>query len=354
MNPMDAMTRLPFSALIFGFFTLCAAQTALAQAQDDSPAAADSSHSALDTRFERLEEQMVDLQGVVAAVETLAKSGGGGSAAAGAPSSAYPAGGGAGGASGDQFRQLSEQIADLTQRLERLEARFGMNGPADGGASNHAALPQSPAGAASASEDSAVHSYSASPPPSASASASSGVGDFGTKIVPQNSTRSVEQAAAASPGSAFSSPSSAASAQGGGQPVKVAAVSSGAARTLYDQAYGALQRREYRAAETYFQEFMRQYANDALAPEAQFYFAESAYQSAEYRNAADRFLKAYSDYPASAKAPEALLKLAMSLRRLGEKSAACDSFAELARRYPQAPADVERRADTEKRRANCG
>ena len=68
-------------------------------------------------RLERLEQQITDLQGVVAAVETLAKSNAGGG-------SGYAAAAG-GGASSEQIRQLSEQIADLTQRIERLEARFG-------------------------------------------------------------------------------------------------------------------------------------------------------------------------------------------------------------------------------------
>src|SRR5215468_7329388 len=74
--------------------------------------------AALAARLERLEQQIADLQGVVAAVETLAKnnSGGGGSG--------YAAAAG-GGVSSEQVRQLSEQIADLTQRLERLEARDG-------------------------------------------------------------------------------------------------------------------------------------------------------------------------------------------------------------------------------------
>jgi tol-pal system protein YbgF len=344
---MEAMTRIRFSGLLFGACALCAAYGALAQTKEEAEAPAAANGSGLDTRVERLEEQMVDLQGVVAAVETLAKSGGGAGAGGTAPSG-YSAGAGA---SSDQIRQLSEQLADLTQRLERLEARFGMATP-EGAPSSHAALSAPANAAAAAGGEDEDRSYSARPLPPASASnsasASADTGGFGTAIVSQSATRTAE----ASPGSAFDAATNGPASRNSA-PVRVAAVTSGAARTLYDQAYGALQRREYRASETYFQEFMKQYSNDALAPDAQFYLAESAYQSAEYRSAADRFLKAYSDYPASPRAPEALLKLAMSLKRLGESSAACDSFAELARRFPQAPTDVARRAETEKRRANC-
>lgn len=87
-----------------------------------APRGAADNSPALAGRLERLEEQVVNLQGVVAAVETLAKNSGGGSGYTAAAS---------GGASPEQVRQLSEQIAELTQRLERLEARLGANtGPA--------------------------------------------------------------------------------------------------------------------------------------------------------------------------------------------------------------------------------
>lgn len=315
------------------------AHAALAQ-ESGAPGAAPADASGVVNRVERLEEQIVDLQGVVAAVESLAKSGGGG--ANGGAMAGYPSAGG--GLSDDQFRQLSEQIADITQRLERLEARFGMSDPAAGGrrdfgAASPGALPQRHEGPA---PDAGTYSASRLPP----ADSPSG---FGTAIEPQDSGRSSVSAADESPGSVFGSSDD----QPRPRTAALAATTSPAAKALYDQAFGALQRREYRAAETYFQEFVTKFPTDALAGEAHFYFGEAAYQSAEYREAADRFLRAYTDYPASEKAPEALLKLAMSLRRLGEDKAACDSFAEFARRFPNAPENVRRRAETEKRRANC-
>lgn len=343
-------------ALTFAFLVLSSA-AALAQAGADGQGAAGGSGVA--ARVERLEEQIVDLQGIVAAVETLSKSGGGGA-------SAGYSGGGGGGISESQFRQLSEQLADLTQRLERLEARFGMTNPGEGRRNFGSAAPDR-GYSSDAPADTGATSYSASRLPPASSDSSGG---FGTAIVPQGSGPRGAAAPSAddSPGSVFasserdggvSSGRDSYSSRGGGassardSQMATAAVTSGPARALYDQAYGALQRREYRAAETYFEQFVSQFPSDALAGEAHFYLGESAYQSAEYRSAADRFLKAYSEHPSSDKAPEALLKLAMSLRRLGENSAACDSFSELSRRYPDAAANVKQRAETEKRRANC-
>jgi tol-pal system protein YbgF len=124
-------------------------------------------------------------------------------------------------------------------------------------------------------------------------------------------------------------------------------------RTLFDQAYAALNRREYSAAETYFQQFLDEYPSDPLAGSAQYWLGETAFVSGEYKTAADRFLKTFTNFPANERAPEALLKLAISLRRLGNSADACATFAELTQRYPRAPASVLQRADSEKKRANC-
>jgi tol-pal system protein YbgF len=132
-----------------------------------------------------------------------------------------------------------------------------------------------------------------------------------------------------------------------------AAPTASSAKALFEQAYASYSRREYSAAETYFQQFMDQYPKDAMAGGAQYWLGETAFSSGEYRKAADRFLKTFTNFPNNERAPEALLKLAISLRRLGENSAACDSFAELQRRYPQGPKTVLQRADVEKKRANC-
>ena len=97
------------------------------------------------------------------------------------------------------------------------------------------------------------------------------------------------------------------------------AATGGSARALFDQAYGALNRREYTQAETYFQQFLDQYPNDALAGSAQYWLGKSAFVSGEYKTAADRFLKTFTNYPNNERAPEALLKLAISLRQLAEQ-----------------------------------
>ncbi len=263
---------------------------------------------ASDPRIERLEQQIANLQGVVAAVETLAKNNAGGG-------SGYAAAAG-GGASSGEIRQLSEQIADLTQRIERLEARLG-----EGGGSSPGLHLQQRGDAGFGNPPAGGFEDKQQLPPLGG---------------PPNAAYGSRQHSAVTP----------APAAGGS--------SSSPARALFDKGYGALNRREYTAAEDYFQQFLNEYPSDPLAGNAQYWYGEAAFVSGEYKAAADRFLKTFTKYPSNERAPEALLKLAISLRRLGNRSDACATFAELAQRYPQAPQQVTRRAESEKKRANCG
>ncbi len=296
---------------------------ALSPASAQAPAGRISTdnNSALAGRLERLEEQVVNLQGVVAAVETLAKNNGGGGSGYSVAAS--------GGASSEQVRQLSEQIAELTQRLERLEARLGANTEPGG------EQPRQQTGyntVAPASGFEAKQQLPALTVPQTQA-------DRYPPRQPSQTASAGQQPRVFMPDPSAATP---------------AAVSgSSPARTLFDQGTGALNRREYSAAETYFQQFLDQYPSDPLAGSAQYWLGETAFVSGEYRTAADRFLKTFTNFPNNERAPEALLKLAISLRRLGENTAACDSFAELQRRFPQGPKTVLQRADVEKKRANC-
>ena len=313
-----------------------AMSAALAPAFAQTPRGAADGNSAMTGRLERLEEQVADLQGVVAAVETLAKNNGGGggySAAAG------------GGASSEQVRQLSEQIAELTRRLQRLESRLGSNtGPG-------AEEPREQTGFNTTTPASGFEDKEQLPPLNAPQAEPDRYASRPTSSVPSQQVASAAQSVV-QPRSYGTDAYSSAPAAPRPTPAAVAPTAS-SGKALFDQAYAAYSRREYSAAETYFQQVMDQYPKDAMAGSAQYWLGEAAFSSGEYRTAADRFLKTFTNFPNNERAPEALLKLAISLRRLGENAAACDSFAELQRRYPQGPKTVLQRADVEKKRANC-
>lgn len=125
------------------------------------------------------------------------------------------------------------------------------------------------------------------------------------------------------------------------------------AKTDYEEAYGHLLRRDYRAAEVGFREFLERYPNDDLSGNAQYWLGESYYVRGQYRKAADNFLKGYTKYKSSLKASDSLLKLAMSLKKLGQSGAACATFAELKSNYPSAPGHIKKKAEAERRRAGC-
>jgi tol-pal system protein YbgF len=319
-----------------------AVAAAPAAAQMPGSRAPGDGNAALAARLERLEQQIADLQGVVAAVETLAKNnsgGGGGYASSG------------GGASSEQIRQLSEQIADLTQRLERLEAGNGgegsarpLTGPSRQG-SGYGAPPAS--GGYGPSQATGFDDKEQLPPltPSQGQTANYGARTQQSASAgqprPYSSGGSYEPAGA--PPRTMPAP----------QPGPVTASAANPSRALFDQAAGAYNRREYTAAETYFQQFLDQYPADAQAGSAQYWLGETAFATGEYKIAADRFLKTFTAYPTNERAPEALLKLAISLRRLGNNTESCATLTELARRYPRASQSVQKSADTEKKRANC-
>ena len=125
------------------------------------------------------------------------------------------------------------------------------------------------------------------------------------------------------------------------------------AKSLYEEAYGHLLRRDYGAAEVGFRKFLRQYPKDNLSGNAQFWLGESYYVRGQYRQAADNFLKGYTKYKGNLKASESLLKLAMSLKKLGQSGAACATFEELKSTFPSAPGHVKRKAKVERQRAGC-
>jgi len=285
--------------------------------------------SALGGRLERLEQHVADLQSVVAAVESLAKNNSGGG-------TGYAAAAG-GGASPEQIRQLSEQIADLTQRLERLEARMG-----EGGSVPQAQQPRQDMGYGAAAPASGFEDKQQLPP--------LGAPPASTYAPRPQQSAAAEPPLAAPRGYGYDAPATALRPAPSGSQT---ASTGGTPRALFDQAYGALNRREYSAAESYFQQFLDQYPADALAGSAQYWLGETAFVSGEYKTAADRFLKTFTNYPTNERAPEALLKLAISLRRLGNNTDACATFAELAQRYPRASQTVLQKADAEKKRANC-
>jgi tol-pal system protein YbgF len=122
----------------------------------------------------------------------------------------------------------------------------------------------------------------------------------------------------------------------------------------YDAAMQLLRAGDYAGAEGGLQLFLDLNPNNALAPNAAYWLAETHYVRKNYAAAAATFARNYRLYgKEDAKAPDNLLKLGMSLQALQETDKACRTYAELAREFPNAPAHIQQALARERERAAC-
>jgi tol-pal system protein YbgF len=285
------------------------------QAKPAPPAARDlppGSDAALQRRVEQLEEQFVDLQVTIGTLESLARGAtapsGGPRSGPGVSAAVNAADAGRMDAIETQIRALAAQLESLQDQVRTLGGRTGLNVP-----------------------------NSASPP----------AGFGSVTVAPEAPQDDIDRL--------LTSPR-------GGQPPRVAVSpppgnqgeTEPQPQQLYEQAYGYLLQKDYSAAESGFEDFLKRHAGHQLAGNAQYWLGETYYVRGQYRAAAAAFLKGYQTYSRSPKAPECLLKLAMSLQRLGQKDAACSSYSELATKYPNPPAHVKSIAQAERQRSGCG
>ena len=292
-----------------------AAQTA-APAAKPKAQAAPSSEGGLKARVDSLEEQLVDMQVLVGTLESLARQGGAG----GAP--AVRAGGGA-----DSVRveALESQVRSLTQQVQALSDQVRSMGGTPRRSEAAPAPPVESFGTTSVQPGDSIGSLIEGDTVGAPGTPGTYGADEGTAGAPPPVTT-----AALPPPGELENP-----------------------KQLYETAYGYLLQRDYGAAQTAFDDFLKKFPSDSLAGNAQYWLGESFFVRGQYKAAASAFLKGYQTYARSQKAPESLLKLAMSLDRLGQKDAACASYLELNAKFPNAPQNVKARAQSERQRVGC-
>lgn len=139
----------------------------------------------------------------------------------------------------------------------------------------------------------------------------------------------------------------------GQAPKSRVAVNGVPSRKLYDAGYNYLMASDYVSAEATFRSFLRNYPQDELSGNAQYWLGETYFARNDYRKAAHEFLKGYKTYKTSAKAPDNLLKLGMSLQRLGQSEAACQTYAQLSDKYKSLSGHIARRLGQEQTKARC-
>ncbi|ABF39595.1 Tetratricopeptide repeat protein [Candidatus Koribacter versatilis Ellin345] len=119
---------------------------------------------------------------------------------------------------------------------------------------------------------------------------------------------------------------------GGGAPV---ANQAPPADVLYNNALRDYNAGKYDLASGEFGDFMKFYADNDLAGNAQFYIADIEYRQGNFDNAVKDYDKVLEQYPSGNKAPAAQLKKGFALLELGQKDAGVRELRSLINRYPR-------------------
>ena len=319
--------------LLAGLFALCVvsggpvnlhAQDGAAPAQQ---AASGDAASDMDKRLRRIEDEIIDMRAMIGALQSFAPGSDSATPGTFAPDRARdafaPREADASSADGDaqvrlleiQIQALSAQLAEVVNRLGRLEAGDAL--PRDGDAD--AVSPQ------------AFSSDDAMPP--------GGDPGFGTTTVEAPDRT---DAGAAEPSWLDRSASA-----------EAAGATDAEAQGAFAQAYDALATQDYDAARRGFADFIETYPDDPLVNNARYWLAEAAFAQGDFVTAANAFVKVYNTAPSGEKSEDTLLKLAIALRRLDRPESACDALSRLEGRLDRMPANFRDRVEDERSRSGC-
>ena len=102
----------------------------------------------------------------------------------------------------------------------------------------------------------------------------------------------------------------------------------------YEMALNAFKARDYNEAIAGFKNFLKNYPDSALAPNAQYWIGYSYYSLKDYKSAIAQQQKLVAAYPASAKVPDALLNIASSQIDMRNKKEAKKTLEDITVKYP--------------------
>lgn len=102
----------------------------------------------------------------------------------------------------------------------------------------------------------------------------------------------------------------------------------------YEAALNAFKARDYQQAIAGFKNFLKNYPDSTLAPNAQYWIGYAYYSLKDYKSAIAQQQKLIAVYPTSAKVPDALLNIASAQIELRDKKAAKRTLEEITAKYP--------------------
>ena len=125
----------------------------------------------------------------------------------------------------------------------------------------------------------------------------------------------------------------------------------GDARSLYAASIEQFRRGAYNTARAGFQEFLETYPADQLAPDAQYYLAETYREEEDNDRAIREYRRVIELYPNSRTAPTALYKAGLLQVSGGNRDEACQFFQRILAGYPRS--DEARLAQDQAERLGC-
>jgi tol-pal system protein YbgF len=106
-------------------------------------------------------------------------------------------------------------------------------------------------------------------------------------------------------------------------------------REAYERAYQGFIQGRYDVALTSFRNFLHQYPDSPLIPNAYFWSGECYFKTGEYARGIESYDQVIKNYPKSAKASTALYRKALALLELKDKAAAKVALREVIASYPK-------------------
>lgn len=125
------------------------------------------------------------------------------------------------------------------------------------------------------------------------------------------------------------------------------------ANAHYTASFKLLNEKNYAAAATSFDAFVKKYPNDPLVGNAYYWLGESYYARGDYTRAADGFRKGFESNPEGEKAADNLLKLALSLVQVKRVPEACIVLKQIGDKYEQSNARTASKAVAERTKLQC-
>jgi tol-pal system protein YbgF len=137
----------------------------------------------------------------------------------------------------------------------------------------------------------------------------------------------------------LNSAASSAAANGAQNPAPAAGSASGAAvadgdQAAYQQNFSLLKQGRYEDAIKGFTNFIQQYPQSPLVPNAEFWMGESHYQMSDFTGALVNYQAVRQGYPNSNKAPDALLKIGYSQYEMQKYADARKTLENVVKQYP--------------------